>query len=778
MPNLERPVFKERNFINSLILLILKLEVFLIPIIFLPFTFEIFEFSKQNVLWLFTFSAVILWLINVIFVEKKIIYRRTPLDIPIIIFLIIWGLSAIFSVDVFSSWFGYYGRFSDAYLSTLCFGLLYFLIVNVLNKQQIAKFFNVFLASVFIILITSILSISGLLSWMINFNLVSSNNFNLLSGSIESLALFSAVILVFITALYSYNIKDTKKKWVLNIKYYLLFALSLINLLLINFPLSWVVLIFGLGAIFCFGLYIVYVNREEVDSVIEISIGPALSFFIISILALFLFSGQNGINLSQTIFKNNLSHEVTLPAQYNKEVIKESFKENPLFGSGPGTFAYDFSLHRPANFNNEQLWQLRFDKAPAYLLELVATVGILGTLSYLVVIGIFLFVVFVFLKNMFRTGSEESYLAFAFSFATFALFITQLLYLNNTALQFTFWLFLSLAIASWRFTYSKIFSDKIIDFKSYKDVMPIFSSIAVVLIGLFIYFSFLQARYYLADIYYNNFRLSGNRENLITAVKLNSNRLNYRIALARDYVSEVQTEINILSVAGSQGSVDSIAKEKLQLNISKAIQAGELGLEIAPNSVMAWETLGVIYRDVKAIAVGSLKPAIEYFEKANKLEPTNPVILTELGKLYLLDNQTNEAVNTFEMAINLKQNYYDAHIGLAKTYDKLGQADKAIITLEEVILKTKNPDIVYESGRLYYNQEDIDKAIERFKQAIELRPSYANAIYSLGLAYQKKGDNINALKQFEKLLQLDPSNKTVQEIIKKLTGEEEIVVEE
>jgi len=42
-----------------------------------------------------------------------------------------------------------------------------------------------------------------------------------------------------------------------------------------------------------------------------------------------------------------------------------------------------------------------------------------------------LFVVFVFLKNMFRTGSEESYLAFAFSFATFALFITQLLYLNN-----------------------------------------------------------------------------------------------------------------------------------------------------------------------------------------------------------------------------------------------------------------------------------------------------------------------------------------------------------
>jgi len=48
MLTIERPQFKERDFLNSLILLILKLEVFFIPLFFFPFGFEAFEFGKQN----------------------------------------------------------------------------------------------------------------------------------------------------------------------------------------------------------------------------------------------------------------------------------------------------------------------------------------------------------------------------------------------------------------------------------------------------------------------------------------------------------------------------------------------------------------------------------------------------------------------------------------------------------------------------------------------------------------------------------------------------------
>ncbi|MFA5317952.1 MAG: tetratricopeptide repeat protein [Patescibacteria group bacterium] len=769
---IERPALKEHNFLKSVILLILKLEVFFIPLFFLPFTFEVFEFSKQNLLWFFTILAAALWLVKMIIIDKKITYRRTPLDLPIIIFLIFWGISSILSVDWFSSLFGYYGRFSDAYLSTLCFALFYFLAVHFIDKSQIHKIFNVFISSVFVVFIISISSLFGFLMKLPSsvgfFSIMRSNFFNPLGASVESLSLFSAVILILVTALYSYNIKGTRKMSVLNIKYYALFALSLIILLLINFPAAWMVSIIGLAAIFSFALYIIYINREDRESVIEIAVAPALGLFLFSILFLFIFSGGNGLNLYKIIFNENLPQEVILASTDTKNIIWQSFKDNIFFGSGPGTFAYDFSAHRPSSFNNSQFWQLRFDKVPMHIIELFATVGLLGALSYLTVVGAFLFISFVFLKNMFRTKSEESYLAFAFSFAALSLFIVQILYITNLTLSFLFWFLLALAMVNWRFAYEKIFIIKEIDLSRYKDVRSIYLTFFFVFLGFIAYFFALQARHYLADVAYNNFRLSGNRESLITATKFNPRRVNYRIALSRDYLQEIQGDIQSLSSVNFNVNISGDKKQKLQNNIQLAIKEGEAAIAIAPNSVIAWENIAVIYRDVRSIAVGSMEPSIRYFEKAHELEPSNPVILTELGKLYLINSQTKEAVDVFDQAIKEKENYLEAHIGLAKTYDQLGQTDKALIILEEVISVQPNAEVIYESGRLYYNQGKIDKAIERFSQAVQMRPGYANAMYSLGLAYKEKGDKINALEQFEKVLEMNPGNQAVSDIIEGL----------
>ena len=213
-------------------------------------------------------------------------------------------------------------------------------------------------------------------------------------------------------------------------------------------------------------------------------------------------------------------------------------------------------------------------------------------------------------------------------------------------------------------------------------------------------------------------------------------------------------------------------KAKLKNNIQLAVEEAKFATELAPNSVMAWESLGVIYRDIKLIAVGSLDPAIKALQKAIKLEPSNPVLLTELAKLYLINNQTNESINLLQSAIDQKSDYLAAYIGLAKVYETLDQPDKALVILEQVIQLTQNPELIYESGRLYYNQGDIDTAIVRFNQAVELRPSYANALYSMGLAYQQQGNEELALEQFNKVLELNPENEAVRVIIDEIVSEE------
>ncbi|MFA6551501.1 MAG: tetratricopeptide repeat protein [Patescibacteria group bacterium] len=769
---IERPKLKERDFLNSLILFILKLEVFLMPLFFLPFSFEAFEFGKQNLLWFLTGLAASLWLIKTFVVDKKIVYQRTPIDLPILIFLIFWAISAVFSVDRFSSFFGYYGRFTDAWFTGAALALFYFLASQTITKEQIIKFFNIFIWSGVLVLTTSFLALSGLLlklpgapAWL---NIVRSYSFSPFGGSSESLALFSAAVLILTFALYSYSLKGERKTFKVNFKYHFLSVLAILNLVLINFSLSFIAIIFGSGAIFCFALYAAYSNREEKNNLIEIAIAPALVLFIAAILFLFIGSGQGGFDAHKFIFQNGVPKEITIPAAEGNAVVFKSVKNNPLFGSGPGTFAYDFSAYRSADFNGSQFWQLRFDKAPMQVMELLATVGILGTLSYLAMIGIFLFVSFVFLKNMFRTPSEESYLAFACSFTGFALFITQALYLVNTALLFIFWLMLALGFISWRLTYAKIFSVKEIDLAARKETAAIIYTFVFTAILLWLWLSYAQIKFCLADFNYNNFRLTGERTKLITAIKQNPARLNYHLALAKDYLNEVKSDISLLSSPGKAADLDNERKTKLQTNIQQALKEGEAATTVAPNSVMAWELLGSIYRDIRQIAVGSLEPAIRYFKKASELEPANPVLLTELGKLYLENNQTNEAVNIFERAVKLKNDYWEASVGLAKTYDSLGQTDKALVILEDLISKQPNPEVIYESGRLYYNQGTLDKAIERFNQVIAARPDYANAIYSLGLAYQKQGDKARAREQFNKILELNPGNEAIKKIIEEM----------
>ncbi len=776
MPELtiERPIFKERDYLNGLIIFLLKLAVFFIPLFFWPFSFEAFEFGKQNLLWFLVGLATVIWLVKSIAIDKKIVYQRTPLDLPILIMLIVWGLAAIFSIDRFSSWFGYYGRPADAFLTTVSLALFYWLATQTISRREIAKFFNIFITSVSLVLVIGLLSLSKALmrlpATLGAGSMLRSNGFNPAGGSPETFAILAAAVLVLVTALYSYNIKGELRRRLMSVKYYLLLALSLAALALVNFTWAWLAVIIGLGAIFSFALYIVYLNKESAAT-IEIAIAPALILFMVSILLLFIMSGAGGLNVYKLIWQSNVPREIILPAPQAKAIIWQAVKAHPLLGSGPATFAYDFSLYRPADFNSWQFWQLRFDKAPIHIAELSATVGGLGALSYLALIGVWLFVSFIFLKNMFRSESEESYLAFGFSFAAFTLFISQSFYLFNTTLNFIFWLALALAFISWRFTFAKIFSTQEIDLTRHKEVMPVIASLVIAGFGLWLWFSYTQIKFVRADTAYNNFRLTGSREQLSRAVKLNPNRFNYHIALAKDYVNEVKEDIALLSAPGGNQNIAAERKSKLQNNIQQAVRAAEAATAVAPRSVMAWEALGAIYRDVRLIAIGSVEPAIRHLRKASELEPTNPVLLTELGKLYLANSQTKEAADAFEQAVKFKSDYYEAQLGLAQTYDNLGQTDKALVILEDLISRVQTPEIIYESGRLYYNQGKIDKAIERFKEAIALRPDYANAVYSLGAAYKKQGDKIRALEQFQKVLELNPGNEAVGKMVEELKNE-------
>ena len=81
--------------------------------------------------------------------------------------------------------------------------------------------------------------------------------------------------------------------------------------------------------------------------------------------------------------------------------------------------------------------------------------------------------------------------------------------------------------------------------------------------------------------------------------------------------------------------------------------------------------------------------------------------------------------------------------------------DKAIADYTEAIrLNPKDADAYYNRGLAYWNKGKFDKAIAEYTEAIRLNPKLAEAYYSRGFAYRNNGDLAKAEADFAKAKEL------------------------
>ncbi len=767
------------NIFNRIIKISIYLLVFLLPLFFLPFSFEAFEFNKQYLLFFLVSLAFFFWLARMVLVDKEIRFKRTPLDILVLAFLSIAILSAIFSVDKNSSIFGFYGRFSDGLIGLLSLGMLYFLITNnvsadkeqgTTNNKDKEKIINhslftvhsllkVFLWSAFFVILFSYFSIFGILAKLneilrLKFSLpliMLPGNFNPASGSLEGLAVFLSLILVLICGLILFRAERNKLKSFIN---WLLLIAILVLLLLIDFVAAWIMVFSSLVLFVGIALW-KRILRENVNRLL-------LPIFLIIVAGILLISNpvkDLGINQFSLAKEQTLGQGMSWQIGFGAAI--ENIKSGFL-GSGLGTFHYDFAKFKPAEFNQSLLWQIRFDRAGNYIAELLGTSGFLGLLSYFALVGFFLMVSYFFLKE----GKSGIPLLMVF----LALVVSQFVYYQNTILAFTFWLVLGLSVVSWQ----KPIKEKSVSFKDFPELSLVFSALLIVLGLGFLGMYFFAAKFYLADIDYKKAVETGEVQNLEQSVSLNPNLPQYKITLARAYLSQA-----LLETQKPEEQRDQVA---LSNNVYLAItyaKSGQVGgklikgaTELAPNRVAAWETSGMIYRDIQGVATGALEWGIKSFGEAIALEPTNPVLYTELGKLYLTSNDITKAKEEFNKAKALKSDYVDASIQLALIAESENNLEEAVREMENLV--TSFPFDIgasFQLGRLYFNSARLDEAILQFEKVITLMPYHSNAHYSLGLAYQKKGETENAIAEFEKVLELNPGNEDVQAKLEELRRE-------
>ncbi|MBI3558875.1 hypothetical protein HY085_00600, partial [Candidatus Gottesmanbacteria bacterium] len=91
---------------------------FFVPLVFSPQSSELFEYPKMMLVYSFTIVIMATWLIKMI-LAKKFIYKRTFLEIPLLLYLGSHILSTFYSIDPHISFWGYYSRFHEGLLASI-----------------------------------------------------------------------------------------------------------------------------------------------------------------------------------------------------------------------------------------------------------------------------------------------------------------------------------------------------------------------------------------------------------------------------------------------------------------------------------------------------------------------------------------------------------------------------------------------------------------------------------------------------------------------------------
>lgn len=677
-----------------------------------------------------------------VFLDKRISFSRTPLDIPAGFLAVSAFLSAAFSADVWMSLLGSYGRFSDSVLLIFsCVG--YYMLVSRVSEKPM-KILRWFLGGAFVALFVSLSSLFDLWSRApFMSSLFPSGWASIVAETPEAAAVFFAVLFAFLAGRFAWPPKSGFLP-----EPYVVFGMagSFVLLLAVRSFEAWVVAICGLGFILLVGL----AGRMRSEGAAMPAMRMLLLGGLLTVFVLVLFSG--GMRGASEV--RGISQGVSW------QVAKDTVMQGPKFfllGSGPGTFSLDFSLHRPpgayASFEAREMSEPRASAISGanFASETLATGGLLGVFSY----GLLAFFFF------FAAGFSRSRALLPFAGAVFAGMSSWIMYPQTVSLAVSLWLFLGLGAVSLRVSVTPV----VLKFKRMSFASAV-SKIGVAFLALgFGILCVFAVRAHLADYAYERASFAMTRGNgadpvpfLESAVALNPYEKEYGLSLAVSYMAR--------AVRGLAGSKEENAPAIRDIQKSLAHVRGDVVdeeriwgvIERHSNSVEAWETLGLLYGNIRS-APGALEWSMQSFERASALEPNNPILRVELGKAYAANNETDKAREQFERALALDPGYAFASRELAMLMEKTGDFEHAKTLLEQ--LASQNPadgESLFQLGRVLYNQGDADGAAARFRKVLSLFPNHSNALFALAVALEKRGEAAEALDLFEKVLDLNPDS--------------------
>ncbi len=150
---------------------------------------------------------------------------------------------------------------------------------------------------------------------------------------------------------------------------------------------------------------------------------------------------------------------------------------------------------------------------------------------------------------------------------------------------------------------------------------------------------------------------------------------------------------------------------------------------------------------VAQAASGDVEQAMNSFDLAASIEPNTSLLMTEMARLQLKAAVADEFLKSFQSGES------DGHTDVSLDNDDLlhMQIERHAA---EVRRKPRHADVRYRYGVLLRAEDRTGEAMEQFRIATEINPSYVQAMVKLGVCRQELGQSDEAIKTFKRVLEI------------------------
>ena len=658
-----------------------------------------------------TVIIAVTWIIKMIR-EQEIKIAKTPLDIPIWLFVVSQLVSTLFSMDPHVSWLGYYSRFNGGMWSVFTYVILYYAFITnfgifpdrspgtqelKITKKELRKkqkkqqpdvatpltpnplvvILNIVLSTATIVSIYAVLERLGIDKkiWVQD---VQDRVFSTL-GQPNWLAAYVVALAPVAMALGVSKIEHGKIKFS-SIVYFLLSILFFVVLLftrsrsgLLGFAIA--------DILFWVGLFIA--SREKRSLLPTI----AIVHFVFALIVFF-----NGSNIAQidkftySSLRDRFTHTEVKPApkptvatgpaldtggtesgtirKYVWEAAITAWRSSEktwLIGTGTETFAFAFYQYRPAAHNMTSEWDFLYNKAHNEYLNYLATTGIFGLGTYILFLGVFILWFFKKNQNPMSIALFSGWISILITnFFGFSVVIMQIFLFLFPAMTFI----LSMPQKSWQ--------------KKLENLNQIIGIAVTGILGVIV-LGTLVIWWYADTLYAKSYQIArsgqyGTAKTLIDeAIVLNPNEPVYR--------DERSTTLAALAVGALEQQQATTGGQLAQESLTENNRA----LQISPQNVNFWKTRTKIYYSFSVYDPKFTQAALEALTHAQTLSPNDPKIFYNLAILYGRTGDNDKAIADLQKSIQLKPDYHDSYYALYVFYTELKQPSDAKGILEKYL---------------------------------------------------------------------------------------------